>query len=284
MIARATMAKPRAGSLSQVDINDFRKIVYAHYRTEGRRELPWRKTRDPYRILVSEFMLQQTQVPRVIEKYESFLRRFPDLESLAKAPLREVLGAWSGLGYNRRALHLSEAARAVLSQHNGKLPADLNLLLSLPGVGLATASAVAAFAFGKAHPFVETNIRSVFIHHFFRGKERVSDREILPLVEQTLDDKDPRTWFNALMDYGVILKKNYANPSRKSAHHTRQGRFEGSDRQRRGMILRALMERPLSEVELAHATELDLALLRRLAQGLERDGMIVMQRGKLRIA
>ena len=218
------------------------------------------------------------------QKYESFLRRFPDFESLARAPLRDVLRAWSGLGYNRRALHLRETARIIVSGHGGKLPADVDRLRSLPGVGRATASAVAAFAFGRAHPFIETNIRTVFIHHFFRRRKSVSDEELYPFVEQTLDHGDPRTWFYALMDYGVILKKKHPNPSRKSAHHTRQGKFEGSDRQARGMIVRALVERSLSEGQLVQATGLSLASLRVLVRQLERDGMIVSTRGKLRIA
>jgi A/G-specific adenine glycosylase len=270
--------------LSPRAIKDFQKLVYAHYLAHGRCDLPWRKTRDPYRILVSEFMLQQTQVSRVIEKYESFLRRFPDFESLARAPLRDVLRAWSGLGYNRRALHLRETARIVVSEHGGRLPADLDRLHSLPGVGRATASAVAAFAFGRAHPFIETNIRTVFIHHFFGRRKRVSDTEILFLVEQTLDHVDPRAWFYALMDYGVALKKDYPNPSRKSAHHTRQGKFEGSDRQARGMIVKALVDRSLSESQLSAALGLEPAALRVLVRQLERDGMIVSTRGKLRIA
>ena len=278
------MGKTRARLLSQAEVRDFRKTVYACRRAYGRPDLPWRKTSSPYRILVSEFMLQQTQVPRVIEKYGAFLRRFPDFESLAKAPLRDVLRAWSGLGYNRRALHLRETARVVLSEHEGKLPADLSLLRSLPGIGQATASAVAAFAFGEGHPFVETNIRTVFIHHFFEGRKRVSDGDILPLVEQTLDHNDPRAWFQSLMDYGVALKKKYPNPSRRSAHHMRQGRFEGSTRQARGMIVSALVKGPLSESELARITGMSLVSLRGLMRRLERDGMIVTRRGKARIA
>jgi A/G-specific adenine glycosylase len=270
--------------LSPAEVRDFQRNIYAEYRLHGGRDLPWRKTRNPYRILVSEFMLQQTQVARVIERYEPFLRRFPDFESLARAPLRDVLRAWSGLGYNRRALHLRETARIVVSEHGGKLPADVDRLRSLPGVGRATASAVAAFAFGRAHPFIETNIRTVFIHHFFRRRKRVSDEELYPFVEQTLDHGDPRAWFYALMDYGVALKKDYPNPSRKSAHHTRQGRFEGSDRQARGMIVRALVERSLSEGQLVQATGLSLASLCVLVRQLEKDGMIVSTRGKLRIA
>jgi A/G-specific adenine glycosylase len=282
-IRRCGAVKP-GKLLSPRAIRDFQKSVYAHYRAHGRRDLPWRKTRNPYRILVSEFMLQQTQVPRVIEKYPSFIRRFPNFESLARAPLRDVLKAWSGLGYNRRALYLRETARIVISEHGGKLPADVDRLRSLPGVGRATASAVAAFAFGRAHPFIETNIRAVFIHHFFRRRKRVSDEEILPFIEQTLDRSDPRTWFYALMDRGAALKKTHPNPSRKSAHHTRQGRFEGSNRQARGMIVRALVDRPLGENQLAAAMGLEPAMLRGLVRQLERDGMIVMRRGKLRIA
>jgi A/G-specific adenine glycosylase len=270
--------------LSAAEVADFRVAVYACYRAHGRSDLPWRKTRDPYRILVSEFMLQQTQVPSVLRKYEPFVRRFPDFEAIASSSLREVLAAWSGLGYNRRALHLMEAARIVVSEYGGKLPVSLDRLESLPGVGRATAAAVAAFAFGKAHAFIETNIRTVFIHHFFAGRRRVSDGEILPLVERTLDRGRPRAWFQALMDYGVMLKKGRRNPSRASARHARQGKFEGSARQARGKIIRALLERPMSERELAGVTALARPGLRALVRELTRDGLIASRRGRLSIA
>ena len=259
-------------------------MVLARYRDFGRRDLAWRKTRDPYRILVSEFMLQQTQVGRVAAKYASFIARFPDFGSLARSPLRDVLAQWSGLGYNRRALQIRKTARIVVSRFGGALPVDFEGLRALPGIGPATASGILNFAFGEPRAFIETNVRAVFIHHFFPGPREVSDAEILPLVEQTLDVKNPRRWFYALMDYGVMLKKNRTNSSRRSAHHARQGRFEGSDRQARGLIVRALTERGMSEMELARATGVGLGRIRAVLPRLVRDGLVSRRGRLLRIA
>lgn len=269
--------------LTAKQVGDFRKTVYRHYAECGRMDLPWRKTKEPYRILVSEFMLQQTQVSRVASKFETFVGRFPDFESLAGASLREVLAEWSGLGYNRRALMLKKTAEEVVSGHRGKLPRTFEKLIALPGVGPATAAAVSAFAFGKAHPFIETNIRAVFIHHFHRGNGAVADTEILPLVEQTLDHGNPRRWFYALMDYGVALKERHANPSRRSAHYTRQGKFEGSNREARGRIIRALTARAMNERELAGATGLGIEMTRSIVPELIREGLVANRRGRLSI-
>lgn len=221
---------------------EFRKTVLAYYEAHGR-DLPWRHTRDPYRVLVSEVMLQQTQVARVTERYEVFLDEFPNLEALASAPLEEVLRAWQGLGYNRRALALKRLAEQVTDEMHGRLPRDPILLRRLPGVGPATAAAVAAFCFDDPHPYIETNIRTAFLHHFFPGRTGVSDAELMPLVELTLDREDPRTWYYAVMDYGSMLKRTLPNPSRRSKHHTRQSRFEGSKRQLRARILGVLLDR-----------------------------------------
>jgi len=261
-------------------IEAFRKTVYGCYETAGRHDLPWRRTRDPYRILVSEIMLQQTQVPRVLAKYPEFIEQFRDFESLAGAPLREVLGAWSGLGYNRRALLLKRTAEEVVERHGGRLPSRYEDLIELPGVGPATGAEVAAFAFGAAHPVIETNIRAVFIHHFFPGVEAVDDAEIMPLVERTLDRTNPRRWYYALMDYGVVLKRRHANPARRSTHRARQGAFEGSARQARGAIVRALADGPLGERALAEKTGLGTARLREIAPRLEKDGLIARSRGR----
>jgi A/G-specific adenine glycosylase len=229
-------------------------------------------------------MLQQTQVPRVVEKYESFVDRFPDVESLARAPLRAVLRAWSGLGYNRRALHLREAARTIASRFDGEVPRDLESLRSLPGVGPATAAAIMNYAFDEPRAFIETNIRAVYIHRFFAGRRKVSDAEILPLVELTLDRRNPRRWFSALMDYGAALKKSEANPSRRSAAHVRQSRFDGSDRQARGIIVRVLTERPATERELALRSGLGAARIRALVSALVREGLVARRGARLRIA
>lgn len=221
------------------DAGEFRQAVYAHYRERGR-SFPWRETRDPYRILVSEFMLQQTQTERVIPKYQAWLERYPTTKSLAEASLKDILALWSGLGYNRRARNLQEACRAVEALYGGSIPREARLLETLPGIGPYTAGAVSTFAFGEPNVFIETNIRSVFIHFFFTGRERVTDRMILPLIEETLDRGDPRSWYYALMDYGSALKRTVGNPSRSSAHHVRQASFQGSRREARGAVLRRL--------------------------------------------
>lgn len=235
--------RPQGGEWSVTDVGEFRETVLAHYREHGR-VLPWRQTDDPYEILISEVMLQQTQVPRVIPKYEAFVERFPSVRVLAAAPLADVLAAWSGLGYNRRAKSLKAAAERIVAEHDGRVPDTLEALVGLPGIGHATAAQVLAFAYGVAVPFIETNIRAVYLHHFFGDAEGVPDSAILPIVEATLDYDDPRAWYYALMDYGTHLKATMPNPSRRSAHHTRQSAFAGSMRQLRGALLREITARP----------------------------------------
>ena len=265
--------------LSLQQIRRFQKLIYDHYRRNGR-ALPWRKHRNPYRILLSELMLQQTQVARVIEKYRQFLHRFPDIESVVRAPLRAILEQWQGLGYNRRALALKNLVVICVDRHEGRIPSTIEALKALPGVGAATAGAVCAFAFNKPAVFVETNIRTVFIHHFFQDREGVTDSEILPLVEQTLDAKQPRQWYYALMDYGVALKERHVNPSRRSAHYTKQSPFEGSLRQVRGMILRALVKQPgISEPALVKEINRDAEMVRHCLRQLRTEGFIV-KKGK----
>lgn len=219
----------------------FSEKIKTFYRTHGR-DLPWRHTNNPYHILVSEIMLQQTQVERVIDKYTLFIQTFPTIQSLAQAPLELLLKTWQGLGYNRRALLLQKCARKIVHERCGVLPDSPDQLILLPGIGKATAASICAFAFDKPVIFIETNIRAVFIHEFFPEQSNVSDEQLLPLIEKTLDKKQPLRWYSALMDYGTHLKKTYPNPSRKSAHHARQSPFEGSDRQIRGNILRLLLE------------------------------------------
>lgn len=197
-------------------------------------------------------MLQQTQVERVIEKYEQFIKLFPDFHRLAHSPLRKVLTVWQGLGYNRRAIALKQIAQRVIKEFTGHLPSSRELLKTFPGIGDATAAAIVTFAFHQPVIFIETNIRRVFIHNFFLNRAELKDTEILPLIEKTLDTSNPRKWYYALMDYGAMLKKERENPNRRSAHYQRQSPFEGSNRQMRGMILRALMkEKPLSKSEIA---------------------------------
>jgi len=233
----------KTNGLTSYSIRKFRTIVHRFYRHNARDNLPWRHTDDPYHILVSEIMLQQTQIERVLNKYPLFITKFPDFPSLARARLRSLYTVWQGMGYNRRALALKEIARRVVKPpYHGKLPSNLDKLMALPFVGRSTAGAVAAFAFNRPSVFIETNIRRVFIHFFFREQERVTDHEIIPLIERTLDRKDPRYWYYALMDYGSALKNLKENPNRKSTQYKKQSPFAGSNRQMRGKILRLISE------------------------------------------
>lgn len=232
----------------------FQSTLWEYYRAHGR-DLPWRQPEqtgvfDPYKILVSEIMLQQTQVQRVIPKYIQFLEMFPTVQSLATASLATVLEVWLGLGYNRRAKFLWHTARIISDEYAGSVPSDIRELVKLPGIGTNTAAAILVYAYNQPHNFIETNIRSVYIHHFFHGRESVTDTELMPIIEQTLDKESPRHWYWALMDYGGFLKSRHSNPSRQSKHHIVQADFAGSRRQLRGKLLGFLRQpRTLEELE-----------------------------------
>ncbi|MCK9630964.1 MAG: A/G-specific adenine glycosylase [Methanoregula sp.] len=228
---------------SEQGIAAFRQMVLSHYEQSGRHDMPWRHTTDPYHILVSEIMLQQTQVERVTIKYPEFIAAFPDFTALAHAPLADILRVWQGMGYNRRAIALQKCAIRVTEEFRGILPRDVETLATFPGIGHATASSIAAFAFNLPVVFIETNIRRVFIHYFFHDRDAVRDDEILPLVGKALYLDDPRVWYWALMDLGTLLKKSVPNPNRKSVHYTKQSAFEGSDRRIRGQVLKLLLSR-----------------------------------------
>ena len=227
--------------MSRMTTSTFQAYLWDWYE-KNKREFPWRSTRDPYRIWVSELMLQQTQTERVLPKYKTFLEEFSSVELLSKAKLTSVLRLWQGLGYNRRALYLHKAASEVVTRFNGMLPISVKQLQTLPGIGPYTSCAIATFAFNSPEIFIETNIRSVFLHHFFRGKSAVDDSEILQKVKETLAIENPRDWYYALMDYGAHIKKTQKNPNIRSKHYTKQSKFEGSDRQVRGYILRSLLQ------------------------------------------
>lgn len=257
----------------------FQKVIWAHYR-EHKRDFPWRRTCDPYKILVSEIMLQQTQALRVVPKYKSFLKKFPTVNVLASASLKEVLKEWQGLGYNRRAIYLKRAAEMIQSEFRGKFPKDFNTLCSLPGIGPATAGDLMAFAWNIPVVVIETNIRSVFIHFFFsdEGKaksvqKKVSDKEVLPLIEKTLDRKNPREWYSALFDYGAYLKET-SNPSRKSAHYVRQTSFTGSYREKRAAVLRTLIEKPRASKEVQEILNYGSKITEKILLDLSKDGFI----------
>ena len=273
-----------AGRLTPAGVRRFRRRLYRFFHEQGR-QLPWRDTTDPYHILVSEIMLQQTQVARVALKYEPFIRAFPDVFSLARAPLRDIMARWQGLGYNRRALALQGIARRLVAEFQGRLPAAVDTLLTFPGIGAATAGALAAFAFNQPVVFIETNIRRGFLHCFFPGQSGVRDREILPLVDQTLDREQPRPWYYALMDYGAMLKGAAPNPNRRSAHHQRQAPFADSDRQIRGLILKALVQSPALSLEaLVQAVGKSPARTAGLIHTLIQEGFLEQGNARLRIA
>ncbi|MBP6858354.1 MAG: A/G-specific adenine glycosylase [Candidatus Pacebacteria bacterium] len=242
----------------------FIRIVWKHYAAH-KRDMPWRADTRPYYVVVSEIMLQQTQVDRVMRKFDSFIARFPDWQTLAQASTRDVLQEWSGLGYNRRALYLKKIAEIITDngKPSGTLPQTYDELRKLPGIGPNTAGSILAFAYNIPHPFIETNIRSVFIHFFFseiekrEGKKackKISDEQIMPFIEKALSDprnaKNPREWHYALMDYGALLKKTLPNPSRRSAHHVTQKPFKGSNRELRSRILKLVMEKPVKTTEI----------------------------------
>lgn len=269
-------------------IEAFRQTVIAHYREHGR-DLPWRRTRDPYSILVSEVMLQQTQVARVLPKYEQFLAAFPTVFSLARAPVADVLSAWQGLGYNRRALALRQTAGRIVSEFGGAVPQSPAELVRLPGVGPATAAAICVFAYDIPLPFIETNIRSAFIHFFFQGCVSVPDADILPLVESTVDRANPRDWYYALTDYGVWLKKNHSNPSRRSRHHTAQTPFAGSHRESRAAVLRVLLAAApaaMTPAEIrgsAPTADADAAAIGAVLEELAAEGFLVREGERYRV-
>nr|WP_302398341.1 adenine glycosylase [Eggerthella sinensis] len=216
-------------------------------RSEGERlyrVLPWRCIDDPYAVLVSEVMLQQTQVARVEKHWTRFLGLFPTIDALAAAGTADVLAQWQGLGYNRRALALKRAAEVCAAERGGKLPDTAEELEALPGIGPATAAGVMAFAYNRPSVYIETNVRTVFLHELFPACDKVSDRQLAPLVAATCPEDDARAWYYALLDYGAHLKTLVANPSRRSAHYTRQSAFEGSRRQKRAELVRIVLAEP----------------------------------------
>jgi A/G-specific adenine glycosylase len=269
---------------NSASIGKFRKMVLTFYADRGR-DLAWRRTTDPYHILVSEIMLQQTQVERVAVKYPAFIAAFPDFSSLAGAPLSDILAVWQGMGYNRRAISLQKCALRVVEKYDGALPQDPDILATFPGIGKATAASICTFAFNMPVVFIETNIRRVFIHFFFGDLEEVDDTEILPIARQVLPVQDPRTWYNALMDLGAALKKTGKNPNRRSRQYTKQAAFEGSDRKIRGHILRLLLaEKHLTQKVITGKFSEEPARIVRILHDLEAEGFITRTGSSFTIA
>lgn len=268
------------------EVDTFRKDVLATVL----RDVPWRdahatgKTPNPYYTLVAEIMLQQTQVDRVVPKYNAFITRFPTAAALATAALHDVLTAWQGLGYNRRAIMLQRCAQAIVSA--GSFPTNEKELQQLPGIGPYTAAAVAAFAFDQPTIVIETNIRTALIHAFFGEKEGVADKELIPILAELITKvRSPCEWYNKLMDYGTIIKQKYGNLSRKSTLYAKQSSFKGSDREIRGAVLRELLAQPYGRATLCTKLQMlsnDSARINRIVDGMIKEG-IIADDGKIHI-
>lgn len=220
-------------------ITKFREKIYVFY-YENKRDFAWRRDITPYSVVVSEIMLQQTQTSRVVHKFNEWMSKFPNFELLAKASTQEVLYAWQGLGYNRRALGLHDFAKRVVKECNGVVPKDPDTLRTFKSIGQNTAGSICAFAFNQPVSFIETNIRTVFIHEFFRNQQGIDDKQLLPLITLSLDKDNPREWYYALMDYGVFLKKELKVSNKASKHYSKQSTFIGSKRQMRGVVIKIL--------------------------------------------
>lgn len=258
---------------------DFQKTILDYYAAHGR-SFPWRTTQDPYAILVSEFMLQQTQTERVVEKYKRWLEVFPTAADLAAASFVQVLEQWVGLGYNRRARFLHQCAQTIMQKHNGCVPEDTEVLQSLPGIGPYTAAAVSTFAYNKPNSFIETNIRAVYIFFFFKDHDSVSDKDLFPHIKASVYTENPRLWYYALMDYGAALKKVIVNPNRKSKHYTKQSQFEGSVRQARGAVIRSLTgQNGQAYTELYANTQTERPLFDKALEGLIHEGFVAESGG-----
>ncbi len=243
-------------NLRPEQIHQIRETVWGYYH-EHAREMPWRRHPSPFNVWLSEMMLQQTQVSRVIPKFEAFLYTCDSFAELAELPLSKVLELWSGLGYNRRAKFLHAAAQMIVSDYGGQLPNSVDELVKLPGVGRNTAGAIAAYVYNQPVVFVETNIRTVLFHHVFDGQKDVSDRDILQAAEQLLDVEHPREWYWALMDYGSFLKSTAGGRNDASKHYKKQSPLAGSLREMRGRILKTLVSGSMDEQSLRTAVAAD---------------------------
>ncbi len=253
--------------------SDFQELI-AQKGRELYRTMPWREDTRPYYVLVSEIMLQQTQVDRVVPKFESFIDRFPDEATLAEASLGDVLALWSGLGYNRRAKYLHDAAKMIVNEYDGSFPSSYDDLVKLPGVGPNTAGAIMAYAYNQPVIFIETNVRTVYFEHFFADGDKVHDAEVRAAIESTLDRKHPREFYWALMDYGSWLKRQGAGRVTQSKHYKKQSALKGSVREIRGQIIRQLTNGDKTEDELRRMVIYDERFKAALT-GVMKDGLVV---------
>lgn len=263
----------------------FKKLIYDYYRNH-KRKFPFREKITPYNVLISEIMLQQTQTGRVSEKFSKFIIKFPDLLSLSSASLEEVLKEWKGLGYNRRAIALKKIAETIIKDFNGELPDSLEVLKSFPQIGHNTASSILTFAFNKPMTFIETNIRRVYIYFFFPNKRKINDKDIMTIVKKTIDNKNPREWYYALMDYGVMLKKIHPELNKKSAHYRKQTPFNGSTRQVRGELLKLLIKEGKMEItKIQEKSKIkDMKRIKKILDQLKKEGFIEIKEDTVKLA
>ena len=256
----------------------FKEKVWNYYAKHSR-TMPWRDAPSFYNVLVSELMLQQTQVSRVTPKFLAFMERFPSIVDVSNAPLSDVIEQWVGLGYNRRAKYLHQACKVVAETGQ---PQSAASLIALPGVGKNTAAAIMNYVYNQGTPFVETNIRTVYLTEFFEGQADVMDAQILELVAATLDVENPRDWFWALMDYGAHLKSLGQGNITMSKHYKRQSKLAGSLREMRGWIIQALTHGSANEVALKQSFN-DDARFETAVSGLIADDLIMRADGILHL-
>lgn len=255
--------------ITDVDIQRFQKKILAFYQ-QNKRDLPWRKTTDPYHILVSEFMLQQTQVTRVIEYYTTWMKKWPTVQLFAKTAYKNVLTAWMGLGYNRRAMYLYKTAQIIVHDFDGDVLEAVKQFDKLPGIGLYTSKAVQIFSANADIATVDTNIRRIFIKEF-NLSESITDKELFSIAEKCLPPGRSRDWHNALMDYGALYltsKKTGIKPK------TQQSRFQGSDRQIRGQILRLLLKETQSLYQIQDQIDVETKRLSTILEKMEKEKTI----------
>lgn len=265
--------------------DSFKKIVLDFYSVNKRETLPWRKNISAYQVWISEIMLQQTQVDRVIPFFKNWMKQFPTVQKLAQAPQTEVLRLWKGLGYNSRALRIKKTAEIIIRDYKGIFPKKYSEILKLPGIGPYTAGAISAFAYNEPITMIETNIRRVYIHHFFHDTTNVHDRDLTPLIIETMDVNNPREWFWALMDYGAYLGKTIPNPNKKSRHYVVQKKFKGSDREIRGKILAVLLESKKISLESLNKKMKEVSgdsdRIERIVSIMEREEFLEIKSGKV---
>lgn len=261
-------------NLSQEKIEQFQKKVFSFYQ-EQKRDLPWRKTTDPYKILLSEFMLQQTQVVRVVPFYTRWIAKWSTIHALASASRTEVLQLWMGLGYNTRAVHLHNAAQKIVEDFNGDVLKAMKHYEELPGIGRYTSHAVQIFSANDDLVTVDTNIRRIFIHEF-QLSENVSDTVLWKLAEQCLPKGKSRDWHNALMDYGTLVVTSIKTGIKPK---TQQNSFKGSDRQIRSQILRLLLKKDILVHDLYNLIHIEQPRLKKILEKMKKEDLIEMKKG-----